>query len=240
MNRRLLVISVTVIGLLLLSSFLSVFTVKAEAMELKPPDKTPGAKATEKAIQRAIEGKGNGNGKQKANYQGTIAAVSETSLDLTLADATVVTFTLNAETQIKIPTLGKSATMADLVVGAQAKVRAQKDGDILIALSISTVPGKPVKIHRVGIVTAYEAGVSITIQGKDGDPCTFLLSEETKILPADRAEELKIGSLVTIISPRDVAGGQLLAAGIVVHPEGTAKGAFPEVTETETEESPEE
>lgn len=236
MKKRMLIISVTVIVLLFLSSFVSVFSVQADAMELKPPDKTPGAKATEKAIQRANEGKG----KQKVNYQGIIAAVSEASLDLTLADSTVVTFTLNESTQIKIPTLGKNATVADLVVGAQIKVRAQKDGDALLALSINIIPGKPVKVHRVGIVTEYTAGESITIQGKDGEPCTFLLSEGTKVLPADRAEELKVGSLVTIICPRDVAGGKLLATGIVVHPEGTAKGAFPEVTETVTEEAPEE
>jgi hypothetical protein len=219
MNKRLMAVAVAIVTLLFLTSFLSFVSVQAQAADTKPTHEvTPGAKATEKADQRATEGKG--QGKQKENYKGTIASVSDTSLALTLEDGSSISFTINADTQIRIPTLGKDVTVADLAVGMQAHVRAQKDGDTLIALAINTIPGKPAKIHRVGTVTDYQPGVSITIQDKDGNSFTFQLTAEPKILPADRADQLKVGSLVTIISPRDVASEQLVAAGIVVHPDG--------------------
>ena len=81
------------------------------------------------------------------------------------------------------------------------------------------MPGKPEKIHRVGVVTVYEAGKTITIEGKDGELYTFELSDTTKILPEERVDQLVVGAKVTIISRRDPTGGPLAAQGIVVHPE---------------------
>ena len=80
------------------------------------------------------------------------------------------------------------------------------------------IPGKPTKIHRVGVVIAYTPGVSITIQDKNGNEFTFTLTGETKLLPAERAEELAVGSRVTIIAPRDPASGGVTVKGIVIHP----------------------
>jgi hypothetical protein len=98
-------------------------------------------------------------------------------------------------------------------------VQAIRDqGGNLIARSIMVIPGKPAKIHRVGIVTAYTAGVSITIQGKDGNAYTFALNGETKLLPPERAGSLGVGSRVTIIAPRDPSGSDVIAKGIVIHP----------------------
>jgi hypothetical protein len=68
-------------------------------------------------------------------------------------------------------------------------------------------------------VTDYQPGVSITIEDKDGNAYTYLLTEETRILPAEREEFLAAGSRVTIIAPRDVASVDLVARGIVVHPD---------------------
>ena len=81
------------------------------------------------------------------------------------------------------------------------------------------MPGKPTKIHRVGTVTAYSAGTSITIQDKDGNLFTFALTADTKILPPDTTRTLGDGARVTIISRRDPSGGPLTAQGIVVHPD---------------------
>jgi hypothetical protein len=103
----------------------------------------------------------------------------------------------------------------------------------LTAVQISVTPGKPLPKHHVGVVTAYEAGVSITIEARDGNEYTFLITEETKILPANRAEELAVGRRVTIISHRDVTGGPFTAQGIVVHPE-TGDKDDEEGTPTET------
>ncbi len=56
------------------------------------------------------------------------------------------------------------------------------------AVTVHVVPGKPEKIHRVGVVTVYEAGKTITIEGKDGELYTFELSDTTKILPEERVD----------------------------------------------------
>jgi hypothetical protein len=103
-----------------------------------------------------------------------------------------------------------------------------------VAIGIDVIPGKPEHVHRVGIVTAYTPGVSITVQDIQGGSSTFLLAPNLKILPADRAGDLKVGSLVTVISRRDPSGGPLTAEGIVVHPESGTPTAMVSPTPTET------
>lgn len=78
--------------------------------------------------------------------------------------------------------------------------------------------GKSSKFYRVGIVTAYTADSSITIQDKKGNTYTFALSPETKLLPAERAGQLAVGSRVTIIAPCDPASDEVVVKGIVIHP----------------------
>ncbi len=190
----------------------------ALAAPKKTPDHTPGAQATQGAIERATQGVGKPNGKH-VNYRGTIAAVDVSSLTLTLKDGSSLTFILNSDTRIKIPTLGRAATAADLLAGMQVNVNATQDNaGVLTARIVLVVPGKPTLTHRVGIVTVYTAGSSISIQAKDGNIYTFLLTAETKILPAELADQLVVGARVTVIAPRDVAGGTQTATGIVVHP----------------------
>lgn len=161
-----------------------------------------------------------GNTEDKAspqNIKGAVSAVDAASLTLTLADGTTQVFVVSDKTQVKIPTV-KNAAITDVAVGAQVMVQARADKDgALVALKIQVIPGKPTKIHRVGVVTEYTAGVSITIEAKDGTTTTFKLTETTKILPAHRADKLVVGAQVTIISRRSPAGGELTAQGIVIH-----------------------
>lgn len=203
---------------------LTVATAWANTSALGPafkPDKTPGAKATEKAEERGEDGKGQG---KKTHYQGTITTVSDTSLTLQMADGTAVTFALTANTATKFSG-GKHASRT-LAAGTRVNVQAQTVAGTLTALRVQVLPGKPVKVERVGIVTAYTPGASITIEGKSGTPTTFTLTDETKILPLDRAETLAVGMRVNIISPRSYRD-QLIAKGIVIQeeddeePEGT-------------------
>jgi hypothetical protein len=221
------------------------------ASQRKTPDHTPGAMATA----RATEGNGNGNNNgqgndngnksgngnvnhpgKPSNFTGTISAVDPSSLTLTLGDGSPVTFILTADTRIKIPTLGGSATAADLRVGERVIVRATLQADqSLVASMILLIPGKPVIVHRVGTVTDYQPGVSITIQDRDGALFTFLLTPETKLLPAERASLLAVGVRVTIIAPRDVAYGTLTARGIVIHPAGSGGTGTPAASLTPSE-----
>lgn len=219
-----------IVAIVLLLFFVSAFSVFAAPvgmdLEVKPSrEKTPGlggktagARATENFFLHATQGKG----EKKENFKGVVATVGDSDLAVTLADGSTVPFALTEDTRISIPTLGKTATAANLLVGMQVNVRAEKgDAGLYIALSVSATPGKPTKVHQVGVVIAYQMGVSISIEASDGNSYTFTLSEDAKILPSDRIDQLKVGSRVTIISPRDVVGGESIAAGIVIHPDGT-------------------
>lgn len=196
-----------------------------------PSTGTPGAKATERAEDKAtkqaekVEDKAtkqaNKEDKPKGkheHFKGTVAAVDSASLTLTLRDGSSVTIGLTAETRIKFPG-PKNSTPASIEVGMTVNVQAIRDENgNLLARMVMVVPGKPSKIHRVGIVTDYAPGSSITIQDKDGNTFAFTITSEVKLLPQERAGELAVGSRVTIIAPRDPATGGVRVIGIVIHP----------------------
>lgn len=182
-----------------------------------PLPTTPGAQATEKANDNAQIQAGKPPKGKHENFKGTISAVDATSLTITLRDGSSVTVSLVAETRIKFP--GPKSSPGTLQTGMNVMVQAIRDqSDNLVARSVMVIPGKPAKIHRVGTVTAYTAGAGITIQDRDGNTYTFALTSETKLLPAERAGMLGVGSRVTIIAPRDPSGGVPTAKGIVIHP----------------------
>jgi len=194
--------------------------------------KTPGAKATENVIKHATQGVGKPKGK-RTTYRGTVTAAGGGSLTLGLDGGGSKTFAITSGTRIHIPTLGRDATLADVHTGVQALVQVLENDPNLTAIYVHVVPGKPEPVHRVGTVTAYTPGASITVLDKHGGSSTFLLTPDTKILPADRASQLGVGSLVTIISRRDPTGGPLTAQGIVVHPPKGTEEPETEVPETE-------
>jgi hypothetical protein len=114
----------------------------------------------------------------------------------------------------------------------------EEDGS-LTAQKISVIPGKPVKMSNVGVVSAYTPEVSIEITDKKGEIFVYLLDVDTKFLPEERIAELQVGSLVTIISPRDVSGQPVVAAGVVIHPLGTDLEDVEEPETLEPTETPE-
>ena len=202
------------------------------------PQKTPGAKATEQADKHATQQAGHHKG-PRVTYRGVVSAVGSDSLTLTLDGGGSQTFLVTDATRIHVPTMGGSTSLASVNVGVQALVQVLKDDATHTALFINVIPGKPQPVHRVGVVTAYTPGVSITVMDKDGQSSTFLLTPDTKILPPGRASQLGVGSRVTIISRRDPTGGPLTAQGIVVHPaeseaEATATGTPATATATAT------
>ena len=101
-----------------------------------------------------------------------------------------------------------------------------QDGN-LMARSVMAIPGQPIRVHRVGWVTEYLEGTSITIQASDGQLYTFSLTDTTKILPPGQESALVVGARVTIIAPRDPSGLGWTAIGIVVHPSGSGEGSQP-------------
>jgi hypothetical protein len=167
---------------------------------------TPGAQATAHAD---LHGK-------PTILRGTLTALDAASLTLQQADGTSVTVGLTPETRIRVP--GPNAGGDTLLVGMHVVVMAVADSNNqLVARAVMAVPGQPVLTHRVGIVTAYTAGSSITIQATDGNAYTFGIQPDAKILPPQQAASLAVGSNVTVIAPRVPAESGWTAIGIVVH-----------------------
>ncbi len=271
----------------LIALFFTTVNVMASGQQAPDPvgkmkTRTPGAKATEKAGMEGNTGGGNGNGQENGNgqgnghgkpekvkytnYKGVVEAVAEdfTNMTVTLKDGSSQVFVLNEKTAVKVPTLGKSATIKDLVKGDGVMVAAYKaEDDSLVAAGIVVIPGKPEKIHRVGKVVEYikpgeapeappadenppaegsvdgckdlEAGQGcITIENKDGQQFSFIVTDQTKILPPGQEDKLVVGVVVTIICPRDVAHRTLTAAGIVIHLEEEEEQTGTPATETAT------
>ena len=182
-----------------------------------PGPNPPGAQATEKADEKDTNQADKLNGKHE-HFKGTLSAADSASITLTLRDGSSVTIGLSADTRLKFPG-PKDSAPTSLQPGMNVMVQAIRDqSDNLIARMVMAIPGKPTKIHRVGVVTAYTAGQSITIQDKNGNTYTFTLNADTKLLPAERAGMLSVGSRVTIIAPRDPAIGGVAVKGIVIHP----------------------
>lgn len=200
----------------------------AKPANLQTAQNTPGTNATQKAEDNATKQaeKLNDKATHQANkpkgkhehFKGTVAAANSASVTLTLRDGSSVTIGLTADTRIKFPG-PKDSAPTSVQPGMTVNVQAVRDDNgQLFARMMLVIPGKPSKIHRVGIVTAYTAGTSITIQDKDGNTYTFAIAGEIKLLPPERAGELAVGSRVTIIAPRDPASGGVTLKGIVVHP----------------------
>jgi len=200
------------------------FAGPASAVEAKKtPGTPPGAQRTPGAHKTPRPTKFHA---RPQNYKGTISAVDSSSLTLSLGDGSSITVALTSETRIKIPA-AHSGT-ATLQVGMTAMVQALPDeSGALVARHIVVVPGKPGLVHRVGWVTDYQAGASITIQAHDGNLYTFQIGADTKILPAERAAQLAVGARVTVIAPREPSALGWTARGIVVHPAGSGQGSLP-------------
>jgi hypothetical protein len=168
---------------------------------------TPGARAT-----------GNASLHRKPGiYNGILNALDAASLTLTLDDGSSITFRLTPDTRIKVP--GPRAQGDTLLVGMHIVVQAVTDASgSLVARSVMAVPGQPTLAHRVGTVTAYAPGASITVLAVDGSTYAFALTSDTKILPRELALTLAVDSRVTVIAPRDVSTLGWTAIGLVVHP----------------------
>ncbi len=184
------------------------------------PPLVPGAQATAQANGQGQQGQ---QGQQAAHggptiLRGTIATLvpptSPTSMTIQLADGSSQTIGLTTDTNIKVP--GPKSEGDTLLVGMHVVVMAFPDqSNNLVARMVLAIPGQPVRVHRVGTVTAYSAGTSITIKATDGNTYTFSLTSGTQILPS--GSQVTVGSVVTIIAPRDPSTLVWTATGIVVH-----------------------
>lgn len=155
---------------------------------------------------------------RRMNYKGVIATADAAGMTLTLDDGSTQAFVFDAATVFKIPTLAGAGTAADLLPGMKVTVKAVDVAGVLTAMKVVVIPGQPMRVHRVGIVSAYTPGESISILARDGQEYIFTLATEVRILPPELADTLAVGCKVTIIAPRDVTQLEPVAVAIVIHP----------------------
>ncbi len=183
MKKPMLVISlIMVISLFMVATTQVYGSSYAASNNNSSADEQSVGKPTKKPNDHAADAPGQSKDKGKhVNIKGVIASADAASIVVTQDDGSSVTVMITADTRIKD---GVISLMPGLQVGVQAT---EKDG-VLTARSIHVIPGKPAKTHNVGLVTDYQAGVSITIACKDGQSYTFLLDPAVKILPEERAQ----------------------------------------------------
>lgn len=161
--------------------------------------------------------KANQHAGRKYNFKGEVTAFDGSTLELNTKKGGTVQVLVDANTEIKVS--GPDQEGVQIETQQQVMVQATKtEKGVYQALRVHIMPNKAQRVHRVGTVTAYEAGKSITVEDAKG-ASTFEIAKDVKILPAERAGELQVGSRVTIICPRDPSGETLTATGIVVHPQ---------------------
>lgn len=153
-------------------------------------------------------------GRRRALF-GTVASLGADSFTLSTKQGTE-TISVSASTKFHIP--GKrNATFADLAVGDRVAVNGTPTASGLDAKQVAVAPGRPTIQHRVGTVTAYAAGSSITIQTVRGESETFALTAQT-VIRNPKGTGVVLGDRVTVVSRREPASDTFTATGIVVHP----------------------
>lgn len=242
MNKKL----IFVVLIAMLITLMTVTTVlAAPAPVADGAKKTPDASATDKPGKGNSDskpGKGGENGNKPTknpvykvlNEKGIVMNVSAESMLLLKNDGSTVTLIFTPQSTVKIPTNSKNSTIADLQINMRVTVHAYMDLDtgIIYVRSINVIPGEPAKYNRVGNVTDYQPGISITIADETGLTQTFVLTADTQIILQDPTLTLGIGSQVTIVTALHDNAETPIAAAIVV---SVPVEATAEPTEAQTE-----
>jgi len=216
MNKKLwIILSVVVLTLGLLFTQAYAAPPSARLSEKEGVTSTPNPKRTEsnprKEPQKLPEEK-----QKKVNLKGKVISFDGTSLVIDQKKGGQVSILVNADTTFKSKTEGAVPQPGDQVIVRAAR----QDDDSFTAIKVQIIPSAPSHLHRVGEVTAYSAGASMTVKNKKGETTTFQITADTVLLPAERADSLQVGSWVTIISPRDPGGSAVpVAKKIVIHPQ---------------------
>lgn len=156
-------------------------------------------------------------GAKRHSYFGEVTSVDADTFVLETKKGETITVLVTEKTKIHIPTL-KNATLADVFVGDRAAVNGAPGAEGLTAKNVAVAPGKPAVQHRVGIVTAYTAGASITIEDAKGGTETFALTADTVIRGPKGVSAVVVGDRVTVVARRQPSTDVFTATAIVVHP----------------------
>lgn len=173
------------------------------------------------------------------SFVGVITSIAATNIVMTDKQKGDVTLSVNAQTKFNVPGL-KTITLANFKVGDRVAVLAiEADGGNL-ALHINLIPGKPIAVHRVGEISAYTAGSTITLKDKKGELSTFAITGDTQINLKRGATEIKVGDQATVLARRDPSSTEYTAKEILVYapivkgPKTETPGATPNAKTTPT------
>lgn len=147
--------------------------------------------------------------------------VGSTAFTLTTRHQGIVTIFVNSETKYQVPGV-KNATLDNFKAGDEVAVLAADVNGTWVALHVHLIPAKPVHVHRVGTVTDYQPGKSITLKDKKGETSTFVVTSETKIKFKRGATGVKVGDRVMVSARRDPSTDKFTAKEILDF--GTEKG----------------
>jgi hypothetical protein len=150
-------------------------------------------------------------------FVGNMTVKSSSMFKITTKKQVDVPVTVNDETKYKVPGV-KEASLANFNVGDRVAVLAAEiTPGTYTALHVNLIPGKPVSVQRVGTVSVYVAGASITITGKKVDASTFVVNSNTKIVGKKGAPDtVAVGDRVTVTASRDPATDTYTAKTIMV------------------------
>ena len=152
----------------------------------------------------------------KVHYDGVLTAVDAASVTVATTLSGTITIDVNTTTCVRMPP-SKGAALSDLAVGMRVGVQTVA-GTGANPLAVRIHVHKPRKATHVGTVTAYTPGVSLSLLPEaGGSELTFALTAGTEIKPWHRADELAVGSEVTVQVLRDFAGPNPPVLRINVH-----------------------
>ncbi len=140
--KRFLIVFTFIMALFLVVSTLNISSASPVVGKKTPPGllKTPGAMATQNAINQAAGITGNPHG-QPVNYKGVIAAIDESSISLTLIDDSTITIALTPDTIIRFPRGQVVDEGTGLISGMTVMVHAiMGQDDSLTARRINLIP----------------------------------------------------------------------------------------------------
>jgi hypothetical protein len=156
-------------------------------------------------------------GARRHAYAGKVNSIGTGSFVLEIKGGETVTVLVTDKTRFHIPTV-KNASFQDIEVGDRAAVNGTPTDAGLEAKNVAVVPGKPMVQHRVGVVTVYTPGESITIKDTKGTTTTFILTASTVIRGPDKSATVAVDDRVTVVARRVPSTTTYTATAIVVHP----------------------
>jgi hypothetical protein len=152
-------------------------------------------------------------------YVGILINWSEGGFTVTPKKGDAVDIVVNDQTKYKVPGV-KDATINNFKDDDKVAVLAVESDEVITALHVVLIPGKPVFVQRVGTIKDYVEDEYITLDGKKGES-TFTVTADTKFISKNGAlvpPEDIVGQRAVVIAQRVPSEDTFTARTILVFP----------------------